>query len=150
MARYAIKWDASDELVRGNSKQARSGSGGRTPFALLSDYATLADAKAGQLFVQYAFAFRDKNHIRWSSGLREQLHNDADLSPKPASDYELATAEEDDADLLGTISPAQWKSILRAGPSVRGELLEVARSGDWSQVIRFVEGFHKGVCLWKS
>ncbi len=142
MARYAIKWDASDELVRGNSKQARSG--GRTPFALLADYATLDDVDAGRLFVQYAEAFRGKNHIRWCTGLREQLHNDADLPPTPASDYEIAVAQDDDADLLGTISPAKWKSVLRAGPSVRGELLEVARAGDWSQVVTFIEGFHKG------
>ncbi len=148
MARYSIKWDASDELVRGNSKQARAG--GRTPFALLADYATLDDADAGRLFVQYAEAFRGKNHINWSPGLREQLHNDADLPPTPASDYEIAVAQDDNADLLGTISPAQWKSILKSGVSVRGELLEVARAGDWSQVVRFIEGFHKGVCLWKS
>ncbi len=142
MARYAIKWDASDELVRGNSKQARSG--GRTPFALLADYATFDDADAGRLFVQYAEAFRGKNHITWSPGLRENLHQDADLPPTPASDYELATSQDDDADLLGTISKAEWKSILRAGLSVRGELLEVARAGDWSQVVTFIEGFHKG------
>jgi hypothetical protein len=142
MARYAIKWGASDELVRGNSKQARSG--GRTPFALLADYATLDDAEAGRLFVQYAEAFRGKNHIRWSTGLREQLHNDADLPLTPESDYELATFQDDAADLLGTISKAEWKSILRAGPSVRGELLEVARVGDWSQVVSFIEQFHKG------
>jgi hypothetical protein len=145
MARYAIKWDASDELVRGNSKQARSG--GRTPFALLADYATLDDHEAGELFVQYAAAFRGKNHITWSPGLREQLHQDADLPPTPATDYELATAQDDDADLLGVISCAQWKSILSSGPSVRGELLEVAQSGDWSQVIQFIEGFHSGMRL---
>lgn len=142
MARYAIKWDASDELVRGNSKQARSG--GRTPFALLADYATLDDKEAGGLFVQYAGAFRGKNHINWSPGLREQLHQDVGLDLTPTSDYEVATAQDDNADVLGTISPAQWKSILRGGSSVRGELLEVARAGDWSQVAAFIEGIHKG------
>jgi hypothetical protein len=148
LARYHIKWEASDELVRGNSKQARSG--GRTPFTLLSDYATLDDRDAGGLFVQYAAAFREKNHITWSPRLREQLAFDAALPSTPASDYELATFQDDAADLLGVISPAQWKSILKSGASVRGELLEVARAGDWFQVVQFIEGFHKGVCLWKS
>jgi hypothetical protein len=147
MARYAIKWDASDELVRGNSKQARSG--GRTPFALLADYATLDDREAGGLFVQYANAFRGKNHINWSPGLRENLSEPAAIPVCEASDYELATAHDDDADLLGIISPAEWKSILKAGPSVRGELLEVARSGDWLQVVQFIEEFVKGVRLWQ-
>jgi hypothetical protein len=148
MARYAIKWDASDELVRGNSKQSRSSSG-RTPFALLADYATLGDRDAGALFVQYADAFKGKNHINWSPGLRENLSEPASISVCATSDYELATAQDDDADLLGVISSAQWKSILRAGASVRGELLEVARSGDWLRVVQFIEGYVKGVGLWQ-
>ncbi len=148
VARYAVKWGASDELVRGNSKRARSG--GRTPFALLADYATLDDRDAGVLFVQYAAAFRGKNHINWSPGLRENLSEPASIPVREASDYELATARDDDADLLGVISQAQWKSILKARPSVRGELLEVARSGDWLQVVQFIEGFSKGVRLWQG
>ncbi len=142
LARYHIKWDASDELVRGNSKQARSG--GRTPFALLADYAMKDDAAAGALFVQYAAAFRGKNHIAWSRGLRQDFASAANLPVAPASDYELAVAQDDDADLLGTISRAQWKAILRV-PSARGELLEVARAGDWSQVVQFIDGFTRGV-----
>ncbi len=137
LAKYHIKWDASDELVRGNSKQGRSG--GRTPFALLSDFALADDLEAGKLFVQYAAAFRGKNHIAWSRGLRENLSEPASIPVQQASDYELAVAGDDDADLLGVIVSSRWKSVVRAYPAARGELLEVARAGDWPQVLAFID-----------
>ena len=42
----------------------------------------------------------------------------------------------DDAVLLGLLTRAQWRVIL--GNDARGELLEVARSGDWQQVEMFL------------
>jgi hypothetical protein len=143
VAAYAVKsgealeastWGPSDELVRGNTKQARRG--GRTPFALLADYALVEDAEAGQLFKSYAGAFKGKNHLRWSKGLRENLS----LSWVVLSDQELAEQQTEEADQLGVLTHAEWRRVLCAGRAARGELLEVASAGDWSRVVEFVRG----------
>jgi hypothetical protein len=128
----ASTWGPSDELVRGNSKQGRRG--GRTPFALLADYALLEDAEAGKLFRSYAHAFRGKNHLRWSKGLRGQVLPSWEL----LTDQELAEQQTEQADLLGVLSRADWRVVLCAGRAARGELLETAGSGDWSKVVEFV------------
>jgi hypothetical protein len=130
----APRWGPADELVRGNSKQARRG--GRTPFALLADYALLEDADAGVLFRSYAAAFKGKNHLRWSRGLRENLG----LGWVVLTDQELAEQQTDQADLLGVLTHAEWRRVLCAGRAARGELLEVASSGDWLEVVAFVRG----------
>jgi hypothetical protein len=118
--------------VRGNAKQGRWK--GRTPFSLLADYALLEDTGAGSLFKHYARAFKGKNHLRWSRGLRDQLG----LSPQ-LSDLEVAEQQTDEADLLGILDREQWASVLASGRGARGELLELARSGDWSQVLAWLE-----------
>ncbi len=125
-------WGPADELVRGNAKQGRWK--GRTPFSLLADYALLEDTGAGSLFKHYARAFKGKNHLRWSRGLRDQLG----LSPQ-LSDLEVAEQQTDEADLLGILDREQWASVLASGRGARGELLELARSGDWSQVLAWLE-----------
>ncbi len=129
----ASTWGAHDELVRGNTKQARRG--GRTPFALLADYALLEDAEAGELFKSYARAFKGKNHLRWSKGLRSQVLPAWEL----LTDQELAEQQTEVADLLGVLSQANWRVVLCAGRAARGQLLEAARSGEWSKVVQFVK-----------
>ncbi len=126
-------WTPADEVVRGNAKQGRVG--GRTPYSLLADYALKDDVAAGKLFKHYASAFKGKNHLRWSPGLREDLSLEAALS-----DLELAEQQVEGADLLGRLDRYEWSAVLRAGPRARGELLEAARSGDWQQVVSFVSG----------
>jgi hypothetical protein len=44
----------------------------------------------------------------------------------------------DDAVLLGLLTRAQWRVVL--ANDARGELLEVARSGDWQHVETFLAG----------
>ena len=52
------------------------------------------------------------------------------------SDEELAQEQQEDAVLLGRLTRAQWRVVL--ANDARGELLEVARSGEWEQVVAFL------------
>lgn len=133
LAGYVTKWGASEELTRGHIKKGRRG--GRTPFALLYDYATSDDKRAGALFVEFVRAFHGRRQLSWSKGLRSKLLG----SEVEASDQELAERVEEEAVLLGTLTLDQWRRVL-AGPrrDTRGLLLEVAASGGWQAVETFL------------
>ncbi len=92
-AKYLAKWGPSLELTKANTKAAKSG--GRTAFQLLRDYAEDGDVEAGDLFAQFARAFRGVRQLTWSRGLR------ALYLPEPeVTDEELAqraTARADQA-----------------------------------------------------
>ncbi len=66
----------------------------------------------------------------WSSGLRVLLLN----NEEEKSDVELA--EEAEAVLLGQLDREQWRAVVVN--NAQGKLLEVARSGDWQLVKKFV------------
>lgn len=102
-----------------------------TPIALLRAYLH-GDERAGRLWRQYAMCFKGKRQLVWSRGLRKLLG----LSPKEATDQELAEAVEQDAALLATLSLKQWRAIL--AHDCRGELLEIAHDGDAAKVMQFV------------
>jgi len=72
--------------------------------------------------------------LHWSKGLRKRLLD----TEEEQTDEELVAANMDDAVLLGLITRAQWRVVL--ANDARGELLEVARSGDWEQVEAFLVG----------
>lgn len=140
LARYVVKsledsiWDAPQEMTRGHIKKARRG--GRTPFALLHDYATTDDRQAGALFVEFVRAFHGRRQLSWSKGLRSKLLG----SEVEASDQELAERVEEEAALLGTLTLDQWRRVLKAPrKDTRGLLLEVAAAGGWLAVETFLE-----------
>jgi hypothetical protein len=119
-ARYVSKgWGLAEELSKANVKQSRAF--GRTPFALLRDYAA-GDARAGALFADYVSAFKGRSQLRYSRGLREHLG-----LGREATDEELAQAvpERTDEHLI-TISPRDWVLICRL--ELRGVVLELART----------------------
>jgi len=128
-------WTASKEMVKGGSKRGRVE--GLTPFQLLEIYGkgddseeflqaagVVANSKqAGALFSEYVEAFQGRNQLVWSRGLRDALA----LAPE-LSDAEAGAVEPSDAVELVAIEVKAWKRIVSAGK--RGELLEVAASGD--------------------
>jgi hypothetical protein len=129
-AAYASKWGLENEMTKGHIKRALAG---ETPFDLLR--AVLEDKKDDQarsLFREYAHAFKGKRQLVWSRGLRD-LFNLGDAS----SDEELATTLENDAELLGSLDPDQWRAVLKH--DFRAELLELARHG-WEPVQRMLDG----------
>ena len=134
-AKYIAKgsgWGIADELTKANLKQARGG-GRRSPFALLRD-ARHGDERAGRLFVTYARAFKGRSQLQWSPGLRAYLELCQELS-----DEQLAQAVPELDYKLGTLTYTDWNVIVRH--DLRAVVLEVARSGEWSDVQALVNRY---------
>lgn len=108
-AAYVAKgstWGLESEVTKGQSKVAK-GAKGRTPFALLRDYAD-GDKQAGALFAEYAKVFQGKRQLVWSNGLKRRM------AVVDRTDDELANMADDAPTvLLATISDEQWKVIYR-------------------------------------
>ena len=124
---YATKWGFAEELTKSGLKVGRR-EGSRTPWELLADFTLNADQRAGQLFREFAAAFKGKSQLHWSRGLRDRLGlNDE------KTDEELANETVESEDLLvARISPANWSLIRRH--ELRGLVLELLRVSDWAAV----------------
>jgi hypothetical protein len=93
---YLAKWGSASELTAATKKQAKEGR--YNPFALLREYGErkVADWKdQGARFVEFAEAFKGRNQLVWSEGLK------ARFGIEEKSDEELAEAS-DDAVVEGT------------------------------------------------
>jgi hypothetical protein len=84
------------------------------------------------VFKEYAQWFKGKHQLVWSAGLRLVLLG----NNEERADEELAQEEENDVVLLGQLTATQWSVIL--AHDARGRLLEIARSGDWQEVLAFL------------
>lgn len=122
-------WQLEDEMTRGVTKNARAK--GRTPFALLRDYAG-GDKKAGALFREYAAAFKGKVQLRYSAGLRKLLGLGKDLT-----DEEIAKQAETESELCTAIQDYEWVWVEQF--RARGNLLEVASKHGWEGVRSFLD-----------
>jgi hypothetical protein len=128
-AKYVGKWGLSEELTKAHIKQARKA--GRTPFALLADYLE-GDERAGELFREFALAFKGRRQLVWSRGLRELLG-----LVKEQSDEEIAATIEAKDYLVVSLGVEEWKFICKH--ELKGEVLEVARMGEAKEVRRLLE-----------
>jgi replication protein len=126
---YELPWGASAEMSKAHIKAGRLGA--LTPFGLLRASFD-GDNEAGALFCEFAKWFKGRRQLQYSDGLRSLLGLDVELT-----DAELVERSEVNEWLLGNLTVEQWRSV-RSNDG-RGELLEVARSGSWSAVLRFVE-----------
>ena len=140
LSKYVVKgledsiWGVPQEMTGGHIKKGRMG--GRTPFALLHDYATQDDKQAGALFVEFVKAFHGRRQLSWSKGLRSKLLG----TELEVSDQELAEMHTEESTLLGTLTLEQWRRVLVAPrKDTRGLLLEVAAAGGWPAVETFLE-----------
>lgn len=123
-------WGAATELAKGHLKRGHDEEH-FTPFAMLWLISQGCD-ELKPLFREYARWFKGKHQLVWSAGLRSLLLD----REEELTDEELAQEEDKEVVLLGRIHRAQWDTIL--ANDARGKLLEVARSGDWQQVIAFL------------
>lgn len=128
-ANYVSKWGLEDEMTKGHTKKALHG---ETPFDFLrSHLSDSTDKQALILFKEFAEAFHGKRQLHWSAGLKKRfLIGDF-------NDEELAARTDDFSELLGFITPEQWRTILNA--DCRGEVLQIASSGGWDAVQNFIE-----------
>jgi len=128
------KWTASHEMTKAVTKKGKRG--GKTPMQLLSDYSS-GDAVAGRLWLQYAVNFRGQRQLYWTPGLRERLG-----LGKERSDDEIAIEQEEIGILLSSLTFGAWRVIV--ANDARGELLEVATTGDAEKLQQFLDSLGVG------
>jgi len=124
---YVTKWGLDQELTGNEKKHGH----GLTPFQLLDLYRQ-GDKRAGQLFQEYAKTMKGKRQLVWSHGFRDLLG-----LGKEEDDAALAAAQEEDAVILVTLTPEQWRHVLRH--RARAKLLNVAASGDVARVLAYLD-----------
>lgn len=132
------RWTIEREVAKGAVKNGRDG---RSAFQLLDDYLQ-GDERAGDLFLEYAAAFKGKKQLVWSKGLKEAL------AVTEQSDSEAAAALPDESVLLAQIGLTAWYDVLRLPRDVRAELLQVAKYGGFSALRGFLE--REGIYLPES
>lgn len=134
---YAAKWGLEDEITKGHTKKGKEGN--ETPFDLLR--AVLADPndkQAAALFREFAAAYKGHRQLYWSKGLK------ARYAVEDSTDEEVAERIEEGAELLGQLTPEQWRDVLKC--DARGAVLEIAARRGWYEVSRFldvIEGAHR-------
>lgn len=136
--KYISKWGLESEMTKGHIKKAKAG--GETPFDLLrAVLADKGDKQAAALFAEFGRVFKGKRQLSWSRGLKAMF----DLEDK--TDEELAEEHSEEAQLLGLISVAQWRDVLKV--NARATVLELAAHSGWPAVERFlwfIEGAASG------
>lgn len=97
---------------------------------LLADYLD-GDQRAGLLWLQYAVVLKGQRQLVWTPGLRERLK-----LGQEKTDEELAVEQEEIAVVLSSLSVGAWRVVI--ANDARGELLEIAHSGDPAKVTAFL------------
>ena len=123
-------WGAATEMTKGHLKRGHTQEH-LTPFAMLL-LISQGCHELKPVFKEYAQWFKGKHQLVWSAGLRVLLLG----NNEERADEELAQEEENDVVLLGQLTATQWSVILAY--DARGRLLEIARSGDWQEVLAFL------------
>ena len=113
-------WGFSHEVAKATSKAGRAK--GVHPHHFLVRKAQ-GDAER---FLEYVSGMKGARQLFWSPGLKAKVGVD-DLS-----DEVVADESREAADLLGLLSPEDWKVV--RGNDARAELLDAAERGGWSAV----------------
>lgn len=117
-------WGVDSEIAKASTKQGRAK--GQHPFRLLAQ-AMDGDKKAGAKFVEYADALKGKRQLYWSAGLKGKVGVD------DITDEQAAEQQRDKADLLGYLTPGDWRLVRSTGQ--RAQVLDAAESnGGWVAV----------------
>lgn len=134
-------WGIESELTKANIKKGRNGS--RSPFQLLDDYHE-GDKQSAALFLEYAEAFKGKRQLVWSTGLK------AEFDLNDFTDEELIAQQEDNTEVVISITKAEWSLIRRfrrvrtsisksPGQDSRLVVLQLAENGGANAVITYLE-----------
>jgi hypothetical protein len=124
-------WSLAHEVAKSVTKLGREG--GRTMNQLLHDYRFAGDIRAGHIWKEYAETFKGKKQLEPASF----AHLIPDGEPEK-SDEELAAASDPDRNILGWLSWADWKIILKH--ERRGDVLEAARQGSIAELSGYLAG----------
>lgn len=129
------RWTVEHEVTKAPSKRGKLK--GSTPMQLLWDYGA-GDNGAGRLFVEYAQAFKGRNQLVWSRGLRALLGLGIELS-----DEDLTENEATNGHVLATLSREDWKRILSL--KHRAQLLEYASKANEEELADYINELLCGV-----
>lgn len=113
-------WGFADEVSKATSKAGRAK--GVHPHHFL---VRKAEGDRGR-YIEYAKAMKGKRQLFWTRGLKDKV------GITDVTDEVLAQEDREAADLLGRLSPDDWKMI--RGNDARAELLDCAESGGWPAV----------------
>lgn len=116
-------WNLVSEITKAPAKMSMAEGDHYTPFQLVDLY-MCGDRQAGKRFIEYANAMHRRKQLTYSKGLRLRLKIGQEMD-----DQEIAEAMDQEARLLATLTPDQWRKVLEKGK--RGMILEVASSGDY-------------------
>ena len=118
-------WGVAHEVAKATSKAGRAK--GVHPHHFLIRQAS-GDS---QRFLEYVDAMKGKRQLYWSPGLKCK----ASIDEK--TDEELATDQEETADLLTLLSTEHWKLI--RGNDARAELLDAAETGGLPSILALLK-----------
>lgn len=134
------KWGMEDELTKSGAKKGKVDKDGvllsRTPFQLLDAYAVDGDKAAGALFREYAAAFKGKQQVRWSNGLKS-LYGIQDYS-----DQQLAQKTESAAYRYFSVSLNDWRIVRQTCNKVsdtRSTVLDASETLTYSEFEDFID-----------
>ncbi len=126
---YVAKWGAAEELALAGAKRGRKG--GLTPRELLAA-AHEGDKRAAAIWIDFVAAFRGRQQLVWSPGLK------ALAGVEDQEDQEAASDEAQDGqtqEVIANISAEDWRGGAR---NRRAEILDAAEAGGAAAVARAV------------
>lgn len=132
-------WGMEDELTKWGAKQGRKlgadGKPSRVPFQLLDDYLD-GDKQAGELFVEYAHAFKGQRQLRWSKGLKTRF------KINELTDTDIAKLEPTLSYLFANIPLSDWLIVRQhcgLYSDARANLLTLANNNDIKGFWRYID-----------
>lgn len=108
---YVAKWGLEDEMTKGHVKKGKEG--GLTPFDLLRQ--SVDNPHYSHLFRQFADAFKGKQQLHWTRGLKDLL------AVSERTDEELAEETEKESIEIKEVATKIWHLVLQY--KIRGEYL---------------------------
>lgn len=134
---YIFKWGAIEEITKGPVKKGKGNL--LAPFQLLEWYGISRENLPLELFKEYFEVHKGCHQLDYSSKLRELLG----LEKKEKSDSEVAAEQDEEAYILAQLARDAWRIVCQKGK--RGELLEIASSGEFDRIFEYLEklGFEK-------
>lgn len=148
MSKFGVErsWGTENEMA---SSHVKTSAKGRSPFQLLHDYAQGCEA-SGKLFKVYAYATQGKHQVEFSKGLRKRLEELGIKDLLDASDEELASTLEENSQLLGQLTDADFQAlnqVEKLGIEGHGTLLAMCKAAGFDTAIGWLRSlpvFHEG------
>ena len=127
------QWGVAEELVKAHSKRGRMHS--YSPFDFIRAYMETEKPVYAALFLEYEKAFKGRNMLVWSRGLKKHF------GIVQRSDEAIAESIGEPFRLLASINGEQWKKLRKhaKGNAWRGELLEIVKQYGYDGLANYYE-----------